>query len=160
MKHLRALLATTPAIKKLAEEPPIALNKSKHHTYFLPPRSLRGTSPRGMATVHPQVGTGHEAAGVAEKEDGGAPVLLGVAETAQHVGIGPAGLPLGEGVEQGSRHRRDDVAGRDGVDADAVLAPFGREVASQLEHSSLGRIVGTNNPQILVSNLDWWKICK
>ena len=55
--------------------------------------------PGGVPAVDPEVGAGHEAAGVGEQEDGGAAVVLGPAELAQHVLAGPLRLALGELVE-------------------------------------------------------------
>ena len=96
-----------------------------------------------MATVNPQIRSGHEAASLAKEENSSAPVFLRVAETAKHVGVGPVGPAFGERLEQAGGHGGDDVAGGDSVDADAVLAPFGSEVAGKLQDSRFGSVVGT-----------------
>lgn len=77
-----------------------------------------------MSAVDAQVRARHEAAGIAEQEDGSAAVVLGLAECAEHVVGGPLGLALGVLDEELLNHVGDDVAGRDGVDADAVGTPF------------------------------------
>lgn len=101
--------------------------------------------PRGVATIHAQVAASHEAAGIAEQEDRGATVLLWPGEAAQHVLLGPLVPAVGELDEQLLDHGGDDVAGGDGVDADVVGAPFGGEIAGELEDSGLAGIVcGTN----------------
>lgn len=100
------------------------------------------TLPRGMSAVHAYVAPRHEAAGVAQQEDGGAAVLAGRGHAAQHVLLGPVGAAVGELLEQPLDHGRGDVAGRDGVDADVELAPLGGEVAGQLDDSGLACVVG------------------
>lgn len=103
-----------------------------------PPPSL----PSGMATVNAQVAASHEAASIAEQEDGGTAVLLRAGQTAQHVLLGPLVAALGEVNEELLHHGGDDVAGGDGVDADVVLAPFGGEVAAELDDGCFARVVG------------------
>ena len=44
--------------------------------------------------------------------------------------------------EERFHHGGDDVAGRDGVDADAVVAPFRGEVAGELEDTGFAGVVG------------------
>lgn len=79
-----------------------------------------------MSTVDAQVGARHEATGVAEQEHRRPAVVLGLAQFVQHVLLGPLDLPVGEPLEQLLHHLRDDVAGRDRVDADVFDAPFRR----------------------------------
>lgn len=98
--------------------------------------------PRGMATVHAQVATSHEAARIAEQEHGGTAVLLRAGQTAQHVLLGPLVAALGELDEQLLDHLGDDVAWGNGVDADVVLAPLGSQVAAQLDDSGFAGVVG------------------
>lgn len=105
-----------------------------------------------MASVNPQVASGHEAASIADKEDAGASVFVWVAELAQHVLSGPVAASLGVLLEESLHHLSHDIARRDGVDADAVGTPFRGEVAGELKDSGLGRIVrGTD--QALSSNV-------
>lgn len=94
-----------------------------------------------MPTIDPQVGPSHEAAGVAEQEDGGAAVVLGPAERAQHVLLRPLDLALRELDEQLLHHLRHDVPRRYRVHADPVAAPLHREVATQLDHGRFGCVV-------------------
>jgi len=96
-----------------------------------------------MTAIDPQIRTRHEAARIAQKKDGRTTVLLRVAEATEHVRVGPILPPLRKRVEQASSHGRDDVAGGDGVDADPVLAPFGCQVAGELDDACFGRIIGT-----------------
>ena len=105
-----------------------------------------------MTTINSEIASGHEAAGIADEEDASASVFVWVAELAQHILRGPVAASLGVLLEEGLHHLCHDVARRDGVDADAVGTPFRGEVASELEHSRLGRIVrGTD--QTLPSNV-------
>ncbi|EPE03446.1 ribosome assembly protein [Ophiostoma piceae UAMH 11346] len=76
-----------------------------------------------------------------QAKDGSAAVFFGFAEAAEHVAVGPVGTPLWVLIKQRLGHGRDNVARRDGVDADAVLAPLRRQVAAELQHRRLGRIV-------------------
>lgn len=95
-----------------------------------------------MATVHAQITTSHETACIAEQEHRRTAVLLGTGQTAQHVLLGPLVAALGELDEQLLDHLRDDVARGNGVDADVVLAPFGSQVAAQLDDSGFTGVVG------------------
>lgn len=94
-----------------------------------------------MATVDTDIAASHEAAGIAEEEDGGSAVVLRGGQTAKHVLLGPLGAALGVLDEQLLNHGSDDVARRDGVDSNAILTPLRREVAGELENSSLGGVV-------------------
>lgn len=98
--------------------------------------------PRGMATVHAQVATSHEAARIAEQEHCGTAVLLWTGQTAQHVLLGPLVAALGELDEQLLDHLGDDVAGGNSVDADVILAPLGGQVAAQLDDGCFAGVVG------------------
>lgn len=91
-----------------------------------------------MAAVNTEIGASHEAACIAEEEDGSAAELVRHADAAKHVLPSPLGSALGVVVKEVLEHLGQDVAGGEGVDADAVLAPFGSEVASELHHRSLG----------------------
>lgn len=95
-----------------------------------------------MSAVDPQVAAGHEAAGVADQEDSGAAVFLRHRELAEHVLRRPVPAALGVFLEESLYHGGGDVAGRNGVDADAEGAPFGGEVAAELENGSFGGVVG------------------
>jgi len=94
-----------------------------------------------MPTIHSQVRSGHEPAGIAQQEDGGTPIILRGAKLAQHILRRPVALPLREFLEQGLDHVRDDVARRDSIDADAVLTPLGRHVARQLDDGCFRGVV-------------------
>lgn len=95
-----------------------------------------------MSAVDPQVAAGHKAAGVANAEDGRAAVLFGHGELAEHVLRGPVAAALGVLLEERLDHGRLDVAGRDGVDADAEGAPFGGQIAAELQDGGLRGVVG------------------
>lgn len=77
-----------------------------------------------MSAIDSEIGARHETAGIAEEEDGSAAVLVGSAETAEHVLLGPLLSSLGVLDEEVFEHLGEDVAGREGVDTDAVDAPF------------------------------------
>lgn len=94
-----------------------------------------------MSTVNAKVAARHEAAGVAEEEDSGTAVLLGNAKSLKHVLLGPLLFSLGIVVKQVQQHLSQDVAGRESVDTDAVLAPFGSQASGELDYTSLGGIV-------------------
>ena len=98
--------------------------------------------PRSMATVNSQVTTSHEAARIAEQEDRCTAVLLRAGQAAQHVLLGPLVAALGELDEQILDHLGDDVARGNGVDADVVLAPFGSQIAAQLDDGRFAGVVG------------------
>lgn len=53
----------------------------------------------------------------------------------------PLFATLGILLEELLHHGRDDIAGRDGVDADVVLAPFRSQVATQLDNTSFRSVV-------------------
>jgi hypothetical protein len=99
--------------------------------------------PGSVATVNAQISTSHEAAGITDQKHTSATELVRQRQATEHVFLGPLLLAVGEVVEQVLQHLGHDVAGREGVDADAVGAPFGGEVASELDDGSFGGIVGT-----------------
>lgn len=104
--------------------------------------------PSSVTAVDAEIGASHEGACVAEEEDGGAAILVRHADAAKHVLSSPLGLALGVIVKEVLEHLGQDVAGGEGVDADAILAPFSSEIAPQLHYSSLGWVV---NPSECVS---------
>lgn len=103
-----------------------------------------------MTAIHPQVTPRHEAAGITDQEDGGAAILLGLGHATQHVLLGPLVAALGEFHEELLDHGGDDVAGGDGVDADTVLAPLGREVAAELDDGGLRGVVGGADQSLMI----------
>lgn len=98
--------------------------------------------PSSVTTINAQVATSHKAASITEQEDSSTTVLLGTRQTAQHVLLGPLVASLGEVDEELLHHGGDDVARGDGVDTDVVLAPFGGEVAAELNDGCLAGVVG------------------
>lgn len=94
-----------------------------------------------MATIHAQVASSHEATSIAEQEDSSATVLFWSRETAKHVLFGPLVATFRELDEQLLNHSGNNVTRGDGVDADVVGAPFGSEVACELDDSSLASII-------------------
>lgn len=106
-----------------------------------------------MSTIHPQVRTSHEAAGVGYQERSGTSVLLRLAQASQHILLGPLGLPLWEFLEQSLDHGSYDVARGDGVDSNTVLTPFRGKVAAELDNSCLrGIVCRADQTLFLVSN--------
>ena len=97
--------------------------------------------PRGVATIHSQVTSSHEAASIAEQEDSGATVLFRSGETGKHVLFGPLVATVGKLDEQFLNHSGDNVARGDGVHADVVGTPFSSEVAGELKNSSLASVI-------------------
>ena len=95
-----------------------------------------------MPPINPQIRARHEAARITEQENGRATILLGVAQSLEHIRIGPSSSALGKRFEEAGCHGGHDVAWRKRVDADAVLAPFGGEVAAELEDSGFGGVIG------------------
>jgi hypothetical protein len=87
-------------------------------------------SPRRMPTINLKITSSHEAARIADAEDSRTPVLLRHTQLAQHILRRPIAPALRVLLEQRLHHRSRDVAGRDGIHADAVAAPFGSEVAA------------------------------
>lgn len=83
-----------------------------------------------MPTINLQVTSSHEAARIADAEHSRASVLLRHTQLAQHILRRPIAPALGVLLEQSLHHRGGDVAGGNGVHADAVAAPFGSEVAA------------------------------
>lgn len=82
--------------------------------------------PSSVPAVDAQVGAGHEAAGVGEQEDGGAAVVLGLAQLVEHVLLGPLDGAVGEPLEQPLHHLRHDVPRRDRVHPDVLNPPLRR----------------------------------
>lgn len=89
--------------------------------------------PCAVPPVNPEVSAGHEAAGVADQKHGRASVLVRKAQLAEHVLRRPISPAFRELLEELLDHGGDNVARRDGVDADAMLAPLGGEVAGELD---------------------------
>ena len=77
-----------------------------------------------MPSIDPQITTRHKAARITDAKHRSTPVLLGHTEFPQHILRRPVAPALGVFLEQSLDHGGRDVAGRDGVDADAVGAPF------------------------------------
>lgn len=90
-----------------------------------------------MSTINSQIRTRHESARFTDQEHGGAPKVFRPAQLAKHVLFRPLLPTLRELLEELFDHGRYDVARRDGVDADAVLAPFRSEVPCQLDEAGL-----------------------
>lgn len=102
-----------------------------------------------MATVDAQVASCHETAGVTQKKDCGTPIFIGGRQPAQHVVLGPFFSALRELGKQIFDHFRDNVARRDGVDADAILTPLHGQIATKLDDSGLAGIVRGANETLV-----------
>lgn len=117
-----------------------------------PTKSQIPLSPRSVSTINLQITTSHEAARITDTEYRSTPVLLRHTQLAQHILRRPVASALGVLLEQGLHHSGRDVAGRNGVHADAVAAPFGSEVAAELEDGGFGGVVGWAD-EALVKNV-------
>lgn len=97
--------------------------------------------PGAMASVNPQVGPGHEAAGITEQKHSRPAILFRIAQPPKHVGIRPSRPPLRHGFKEALGHGCDDIPRGDCVYADAMHAPLRREAASELHDCGLGCVV-------------------
>ena len=95
-----------------------------------------------MPPINPHIAPRHKAARITKQINRRTAILFRPTQLAQHVLLRPLLAPLGVFLEQLFDHRGHDVAGGDGVDADAVRAPFGGEVARELDYAGFGGIVG------------------
>lgn len=105
-----------------------------------------------MTAINPHVRASHEARRIAAQEHSGALIVLSITQPAKHVLCRPIGSSLWELDEELLDHAGDDIARRDGVNADAVHAPFGRKVATQLQHAGFRGVVGCAE-QVLLRNV-------
>ena len=108
-------------------------------------------SPRSVSTINLQITSSHEAARIADAEDGRTSVFLGHTQLAQHVLRRPVAPALGVLLEQSLHHGSRDVAGRNCVYANAIAAPFGSKVAAQLEDGGFGGVVGWTDEALVES---------
>lgn len=95
-----------------------------------------------MSAINPQIRTRHKSTRITNQEHRRTPILLRRRQPAQHILRRPRLAPIRELLEQLLDHGSDDVARRDGVDADCVRAPFGGEIAAELNYGGFGGIVG------------------
>lgn len=98
--------------------------------------------PSGMPTVYPQIRTRHKTTRTTHQEHPRAPILLRPTQFPQHILRWPVSPALRILFEQLFHHGRHDVARGNGVDADAMGAPFGGEVARELDEAGFGGVVG------------------
>lgn len=105
-------------------------------------KSQTPLSPCSVSTINLEITARHETARIADAEHSRTSVLLGHTQLAQHVLRRPIAPALRVLLEQSLYHSSCDVAGGNCVHADAVAAPFGGEVAAQLEDGSFGGVVG------------------
>ena len=98
--------------------------------------------PSSMAAINPHITRRHETARITYQKHGRPSILLWDAQFVQHVLLWPVPSTLRELLEQCLHHRGHNVAGRDGVDAYSVYAPFGGEVAGKLQHAGFGGVIG------------------
>lgn len=92
-----------------------------------------------VATVNEQVGASHEAGRVGAEVDANAVELVDITQAV----LGSEAAPdLLLGVESGDTVESSvHVAGRDGVDTDVVLGPFGGNGLAELDDTGLGGVV-------------------
>ena len=133
-------LATTMHESRYSGRPGMPLKPS----YPVERRKHRRRSllPSAMPTINPQIAPRHKATRITYQEHRRTSILLRHTQLAQHILRRPIPLALRVLVEQRFYHRGDDVAGGDGVDADAVGSPLGGEIATELEHCGFGGVVG------------------
>lgn len=141
--------------------PRIALSTRPASAKYPPPTSPGGNFPLPwclpccVATVDHHVLTRHERRGVAQHEEGGATILLGVADAAEHVALLPLGAQGWVVLEVGLDHRGEDVARAEDVHTDGLavdlLAPFHGEAAAELNDGALGGVVN-GTEEILVGD--------
>ena len=106
-----------------------------------------------MATIHPQIRSCHKAAGITDQKDRCTSILLWHTQLPQHVLLRPFASPFWKLLEQCFDHGCDDVTWRDSVDSDTILAPFGGEVASELEHAGFTGVVCWADEALLEKSL-------
>lgn len=94
-----------------------------------------------MSAVNAEVAARHEAAGIAEEEEGGTAIFLRLAESLEHVLRGPLRLSLWILFKQIEEHLCCAVSRRERVDTNAMHTPFGGQASSHLHNASLGRVV-------------------
>ncbi|KAG7833700.1 hypothetical protein KL943_003808 [Ogataea angusta] len=94
-----------------------------------------------VAAVDSKVRARHEPRAVAEEEHGGRLEVFGRAQPVEHGAAHPGLVQLGFHVQQLLGHGSYDITGRDGVDADAILAPLLAQRPRELQHGGLGRVV-------------------
>jgi len=119
--------------------------------------------PSAMAAVHTKVGPRHKTWSITDQECSSTSILLRLAKTTHHILSRPISSALRELHKQSFNHSSDDVARRDGIDTNAVLAPFGGEVACQLQDGGFGGVVGGANESlyllsVLASSKGEWKM--
>jgi len=95
-----------------------------------------------MPSIHSQVCPSHEGTCIAYQKHRRASILLRFAQLPQHILRRPISPPIGKLLEERFNHGGNDVAGRDGVDADAVGSPFRGQVACKLDDAGFGGVVG------------------
>ena len=105
-----------------------------------------------MSAINLKITSSHETARITDAEHSRSPVLLRHTQLAQHILRRPVAPALGVLLEQSFHHSGRDVAGRNGVHANAVAAPFRGEVAAELEDGGFGGVVGWAD-EALVKNV-------
>lgn len=94
-----------------------------------------------MTSVNLEVGSSHEAGGIADEKDRRTSVLFRRTQFAEHVLRRPVTSPLWILLKQRFHHGRNDIPGGDGVHADPMFAPLGGEIPCELQNTGLGCIV-------------------
>ena len=113
---------------------------SEHNRSDAP--SYKTRLPSRVAPINLQIRACHKTTRIANQKYRRAAVLVWPAQFAQHILRRPVAPPLGVLLEEVLHHGGHDVAGRDGVDADAVGSPFRGEVAGELDDGGFGGVVG------------------
>lgn len=100
------------------------------------------SSPSSMATINLHIARRHEAGSITDQEHRCSSILMRQTQLPKHVMRWPVSLPIRVLFEQRLHHCRHNIAWRDGVDSNAVLAPFCCETASELQDTGFGGVVG------------------
>ena len=95
-----------------------------------------------MAPINLHITSRHEGTSITNQKHRRSPILMRQTKLPQHIMRGPVAFAVGVLLKQSLHHCGHDVAGGDCVDADAVLAPFCRETAGELEDAGFGGVVG------------------
>ena len=112
-------------LDKSSQSPKNIASTKKHQARLerpirAPTKSQIPLSPRSVSTINLQITTSHEAARITNAEHRRTSVLLGQTQLAQHILRRPIASALWVFFEESLHHCGCDVAGGDGVDADAV----------------------------------------
>ena len=117
-------------------------------------------SPRGMTPIDPHIRPRHELRSIAQQEDCSPTIIFRLAQLIEHILLWPLLPPLRILNEQLLRHGSDDIARGNRVHADAILAPFRRQITSQLDDACFGGIVGWTDESLGIESVTIFRYSK